>query len=144
MRFKDYSRFIRYWLFVLTLFVMVASIQVYINESAITNNINQTIAQRVNTVNENSYDMKYYSKYLEQYSGFASTMKRRQSGLVWADEYIIKFYDLDQQVELINTNKIDEVKKQESLVDLTQPQAAWTHFLSAKRDFLKKEFVIGI
>lgn len=129
-----HSRYIRYGLFIVTLFVMIASIKVYLNNFSIELNINETKSEIVDFEQKTLFKDKFYAKYLSELSWFnAEFFTKHEKNILLPWEKVIKLIDIDavrrqQEQEALLKN----ARKKEEIIDITNPKDAWMYFIKMK------------
>ncbi len=127
-----YSRETRYLLFFLTLFFMIFTVKVYINNFNIESSIDNIKLQVQNYKEKTAFLEKFYKNYLSwDKSNFFSY---HEENIPLSNEYIVKF----KEKEASKSEKSEE-KEKKDIVNVSDPKDAWRYFLKNKLTYFKKK-----
>ncbi|USN54961.1 MAG: hypothetical protein H6765_11040 [Candidatus Peribacteria bacterium] len=126
------STYWRYSIFVLTVFFGFYSIQAYLNNISIDQQVAQVKQDIVDTKERTDYLTKFYSQYLQ--SEYASYFLGHENGMIYAGENI---YKLKHQVEEPEVPVVPIIEQKES-IKVSTPQESWNYFIDTKLYQLKR------
>ncbi|MBS8121751.1 hypothetical protein [Candidatus Vampirococcus lugosii] len=138
---KFNSRFIRYTVFFLTLFMSIGAIRSYIQYYNTILSINETINESQEYYLETSFMTNFELPYLE--SDLARKLIAHESGIPEQNEKIIRFENqIKKNIDNdIKKEEIQEIEQKEEIIKIISPKDSWNHFLNGKInniDFLEK------
>ncbi len=129
-----YNRYIRYSLFFITLFWLIASIKVYLNNFSIDKNINETIHQTKDYESKTEFEKKFYKNYLSwDYSNFFMS---HENDILFSWEVIIKLIDNNELSWNISDN-VEQIQKKDDIMDISDPKESWKYFINSKLEKIK-------
>lgn len=138
---KFNSRFIRYTVFFLTLFMSIGAIRSYIQYYNTILSINETINESQEYYLETSFMTNFELPYLE--SDLARKLIAHESWIPEQNEKIIRFENqMKKNIDNdIKKEEIQEIEQKEEIIKIISPKDSWNHFLNWKInniDFLEK------
>lgn len=148
-----YSRELRYVLFFVTAFLVIATVKVYVNNINIDNSILDNVKQQKYYKEREAFENNFYLKYLswDQSLFFFS----HENNVIFSWENIVKFTDLEKNksnsmfwfqtwVEDTTTGSyslswtlVEQIMSKEKIINITMPQDSWKYFLYKKYEALK-------
>lgn len=146
LEFFRYSREVRYALFVLTIFLIIATIKVYVNNINIDNSINERIFEQVDYKQKEHFQKNFYIPYLSWY--YWKYFISHENNITFSWENIIKFTQLDKQqigswvvltwnknltwnssIQIWTWDILKHILNEENIVNISNPSDSWNHFL---------------
>lgn len=144
-----YSREIRYALFVLTIFLIIATIKVYVNNINIDNSIKERVLEQIDYKQRESFEKNFYIPYMSW--NYAKFFFSHENNVTFSGENVIKFTQLDQfksmtwesvwswtqltwaNIKYWTWSILEKIfKEEEDIINITKPTDSWKHFLTKK------------
>jgi hypothetical protein len=136
-KFLRHSAYRRYGIFIISILFSLYSIQVYVNNIGIDEQITQVKKDIINLEEERAFMEKFYKGYL--LSEYARYFLGHENGTIYPEEKIVR---LSYQVP----TKEDEAQlpqlTQKAPITVSTPQEARNHFIETRLIFLQKRGLI--
>ncbi len=136
-KFLRHSAYRRYGIFIVSIFFSLYSIQVYVNNLGIDEQITQVKKDIVNLEEENAFMDKFYKGYLQ--SEYASFFLGHENGTIYPEEKIVR---LSYQNELDKGESLLPEIAEKAPITISTPQEARNHFIQTKLTFLQRRGLI--
>lgn len=138
--FLKYSRYIRYGVFWLTMFLMIFSVKIYLNNFSIESNISHIKTDTQLEYQQLYFKDNFYKWYLT--GSFWKFFMQHENNITLPWELVIRFSkeDLAKTQQTQTWAALDNVEAKEKIINITEPKEAWKYFLSEKLSKIKETF----
>ncbi len=142
--FIKYSRHIRYFLFFLTLILMITSVKVYLNDSYIDKSIKEEVHEEKDLIEKNDFENNFYLNYLsgnDWWLKYADFFIRHDNRVTLDQEQIIEFSTFENNnMTGSNPAYTGSIDPDQEIIEINEPKDAWDYFLWLKVESFKNNF----
>lgn len=136
-KFLRHSAYRRYGIFIVSIFFSLYSIQVYVNNISIDNQIEKVQQDIIDLEEERAFMDKFYKGYLT--SDYASFFLGHENGTIYPSERIVRLaYQVPTEAKNTFLPELDD----RAPFTISTPQEARNHFIQTRLSFLKRRGII--